>query len=264
MTLAIKVKLLCTGRLGRPRRDNEMMFVTEEWHVTHLGIDQINGGEGWQERWILGNKRLIRFAMAHSFGWCPSMLDQDDTAVRPVCVSFWKVSASRYVNQHVEQLRALKNKYLGHSPRTEWIWFQNSWHQYMSNSTFRSTDLDPFPLRMGSTSIATFSAQSLRKTFPMLASRNAFPYHVIHSSIVLVNVVFPRNKVWGAIQGLWERKDWKNEQTYTKWICQLLLMHIAVSVQWQRWWPQRWKLAATIWSSVSGGFPGQPSNPESF
>lgn len=90
----------------------------------------------------------------------------------------------------------------GHSALTEYIWFQNSWHQYINWSTLRSTSFVLFPLRKGSTSMATFSAHSLRRTLPMLASKNAFPYHAIHNSMVLVKIVFPRNSVWWAAKAI--------------------------------------------------------------
>lgn len=66
----------------------------------------------------------------------------------------------------------------------------------MSSSTFRSTSFVPLPLRTGSTSIATFSAHSLRRTLPILASRKALPYQPILNSITLVRIVLPVNWYW--------------------------------------------------------------------
>ena len=52
------------------------------------------------------------------------------------------------------------------------------------------------------------SVKTLRKTFPMLASRKGFPNQDMHSSTDLVKAVFPRNSVCSTFN---DRKEGKRQ-----------------------------------------------------
>ena len=130
----------------------------------------------------------------------------------------------------------------------------------MRRSTLRSKAFVPFPLRMGSTSMAIFSAQSLRKTFPMLASRKGFPKEDMHNSTALVKVVFPRNSVCWASMIVRKASAQTDDYSY-KLICWLFRGQRSLEYVRQRHCLQlQWTLDGKIYSWALKYSQGRTSN----